>query len=114
MFKNLTSKKKIIYIVISIILITAIIIGSIFIFKSINNSNRDQTIGISDKPAADKIKKMAIEALDNNITQAKALFQTAKRQYEYIHDNATDTATHDAAQADIIDCEAQLWMIEHR
>jgi len=57
---------------------------------------------------------MAVEALNTNETQAKALFKTAKRQYEYILENTTDTAIHDSAQTGIIDCNAQIWMLEHK
>jgi len=110
-----TDNKKLIYVVISVILFFAILNGTIFLVNSINiSNNNNHNIAESDKPAADKIKAMAVEAIDNNPTQAEALFRTAQRQYQYIHDTTTDVPTHDAAQADIIDCQAQIWMLEHK
>jgi hypothetical protein len=101
------------YVIFSIALVFAIINGSIILYNINVTNNRNQTIAVSDKPAADKIHAMAVEALNTNKTQAKALFQTARRQYEYILENTTDTSIHDKAQAGIIDCNAQIWMLEH-
>ena len=113
--KKLNNKKKLIYIIVSIALFFAIVNGSIFIFNSINSSNtKNQNIAVSDKPAADKLHAMAVEALETNKTQAKALFQTARRQYEYILENTTEAATRDYAQMRIKDCDAQLWLLEHQ
>jgi len=102
------------YVIFSIALVFAVINGAIILYNINITNSRNQTIAVSDKPAADKIHAMAVEALNTNETQAKALFKTAKRQYEYILENTTDTAIHDSAQTGIIDCNAQIWMLEHK
>lgn len=108
-------KNRLLYIIISIIVYFAILNVSIYLIDYIKTSKGDnQTVAISDKPAADKIKAKAVEAITKNPTQAKALFETAKRQYEYIFNNTPDSTTRETAQVNIIDCDAQIWLLEHK
>jgi len=102
------------YVIFSIVLVFAVINGSIILYNFNVTNNKNQTIAVSSKPAADKIHTMAVEAINKNQTQAEALFQTARRQYEYILENTTDTDIHDYAQAKIVDCDAQVWLLDHK
>lgn len=100
----LNDKKQLTYVAIITILVITVIVETAVIIRS-NDISKDesQTIGVSSKPAADHLKSMAIEALNNkNFSQAKALFQAAQRQYEYIGDTNN-----------VVDTEAQLYLIEH-
>ena len=109
-------KKQINYIVISIVIIIAAVVGSILVITAINDSNKNnQTIAVSRKPAADKLKQKAVDALkDNKLTKAKALFNAAKKQYEYLVERSNDATIREYAQNQVIDCEAQIWLIEHQ
>jgi hypothetical protein len=113
--KQFQNKKKLTITIAVSVLVAVILIGSGYLYSEISTTNTgNQTIAASDKPAADHLKNLAIQALiDKKYTQSEALYETAMRQYQYIVDNTTDTATHDTAQASVIDCSAQIWLIEH-
>jgi hypothetical protein len=113
--KHFQNKKKLTITIAAAILVTVILIGSGYLYNEINTTNtKNQTIAESDKPAADHLKEMAAQAVtDQKYTQAKALYETAMKQYQYIVDNTTDTATHDSAQNNVVDCSGQIWLIEH-
>ena len=112
--KKISEKKKLTYKTILVVLVAAIIIGSPLIYNAINTANiKNQTIAQSDKPAADQLMAMAVDAENENVTQSRALFETAMRQYQYVVDNSTDQALQDAAQNGIQNCKSQIWMIDH-
>jgi len=98
----LKDKKKLTYAIIMTVLVIIVIAETTIILRSsIISNNTNQTISDSGKPQADHLKAMAIEALaDGKTTQAKALFQEARRQYEYIGDTNN-----------VIDTNAQLCML---
>jgi uncharacterized protein HemX len=102
----LTNKKKLIYILIAILLVIAIAIGVVFALKAINNNTSNKTPDATTtitKATADTLKTQAIEALKNNDnTKAKTLLTQAKQQYEDLGDTNN-----------VIDTDAQLYMIEH-
>jgi flagellar basal body-associated protein FliL len=102
-FKNLTNKKKLTYMVIAMVLVIVVAILTIFILGLLNSKTNKIIISPSTRTSADQQKSKAIEALNNKDKDtAKALFQSAKRQYDEIGDadNAVDT-------------EAQLYLLEH-
>ncbi len=101
------NKKKITYITVTLGLFVIAVTGAIFV------SNNHQVMAFSEKPAAGRLKEMATDAYFTNENKAKALFETTKRQYEYVLETTTDYAIHNFAQQEIIDCEAQLWMLEN-
>jgi len=51
------------YVIFSIALVFAVINGAIILYNINITNSRNQTIAVSDKPAADKIHAMAVEAL---------------------------------------------------
>jgi sulfur transfer protein SufE len=71
-------------------------------------------VAVSDKPAADHLKQMAINDMQSKPNQALQLFQTAEKQYQYVVDNSTDQAERDAAQNEIVDCQALIWLMQHQ
>ena len=112
--KKISEKKKLTYKTILVVLVAAIIIGSPLIYNAINTANiKNQTIAQSDKPAADQLMAMAVDAENKNVIQSRALFETAMRQYQYVVDTSTDQALQDAAQNGIQNCKSQIWMIDH-
>jgi ElaB/YqjD/DUF883 family membrane-anchored ribosome-binding protein len=113
--KYFQNKKKLTITLTTAVVVTVLLIGTSFIYYSVTStSSKNQTIAESDKPAADHLKEMAAQAVtDQKYTQAKALYETAMKQYQYIVDNTTDTAIHDTAKNAVIDCSAQIWLIEH-
>jgi outer membrane protein assembly factor BamD (BamD/ComL family) len=96
MFKPLTTKNKLTYLIIAIVLVIAITIGTIVIVKTINDNNnksKNQTTA-QIKASANTAKTKAIEALKNkDNTKAKTLFEQANEQYKTTGDtnNVVDT-----------------------
>lgn len=112
--KHLQNKKKLTLTVFAAVLVTVILIGSAFIYNEINTTNtKNQTIAESDKPAADHLMAMAVAAENKNVIQARALFVTAMRQYQYVLDNSTDQAALDDASNGLQNCKSQIWMIDN-
>ena len=96
MFNNpLTNKTKLTYLIIAIVLVIAVIIGTIFIIKAVNNnSKKTTTTTLTQKAQADSNKTQAIDALKaNNTNKAKDLFTEANQQYKAAGDtnNVVDT-----------------------
>ncbi len=111
--KKLSDKRKLTYAIISTVLLFAIINGSFLIIESINTANtKNQTIATSDKPAADHLKEKAFDAFTNKkFTQAKALYSTAKKQYDYVFENSDDQSIRDAARNNAEDCKQMIFQI---
>jgi outer membrane protein assembly factor BamD (BamD/ComL family) len=92
-----------------------VVIGSALAVTAINTYRKNQTIAESTKPEADELKAKGNKFLDEGKTQqAKQMFETAKKQYEYVVENSDDQTTVDYAKMNVIDCEAQIWMIDHQ
>jgi phage tail sheath gpL-like len=112
--KHFQNKKKLAITIVAAVLVTVILVGSTFIYNEINTTNvKNQSIAKSDKPAADHLMAMAVAAENKNVTQARALFETAMRQYQFILDNSTDQAILDDASNGLQNCKAQIWMIDN-
>jgi len=110
--KKISMKTK--YLIATIVLAVVVIGGGALLFNYIYGQNNNQTIAVSDKPAADKLKAKAIDYLsEGNTKHAKQMFETAKKQYEYLVERSPDQEVRDAAQNEVIDCEAQIWLIDH-
>ncbi len=111
--KHFQNKKKLAITLVAAFVVAAVIIGSGYIYNEISTTNtKNQTLAESDKPAADHIKSLAFDAFtDKKYTQAKALYQTAEKQYQYIVDNSTDQPTVDTAQNQVQDCRQMLFQI---
>lgn len=112
--KHFQNKKKLAITLATTIVVAVLLIGTAFIYYEVTTtSTKNQTIAESDKPAADHLRKMATESIAKDNPQALALFKAAKMQYEYVVENTTNQAIKDDAQNGLIDCEAQMWMLEH-
>lgn len=100
MFKN---KKRLIYIAVTVLVVIAITIGAVFLFKAIgDNTNNKQTNTVT-KATADSLKEQALKAtLANDTAKAKTLFEQARQQYKEL--NNTEG---------VVDTEAQLYLINH-
>ena len=103
MFTNLTPKKKLIYIITAVVLVIAISVGTVFLIRSVRGDT-NQTKTTPTEATAGSLKTQAIEALKTNATdKAKTLFQEANQQYKDLGDTNN-----------VIDTEAQLYLIEHQ
>ena len=98
------NKKKIIIIIAAILLVIAVTVGTIFIFRALNNQkNMTPTPVITKQEQADTLKTQAIEAMKNNDnTKAKELLQDAQQQYEDLNDTNN-----------VVDTAAQLYLIDN-
>jgi len=101
------SKTKLIFTIVPIV-----IIFTIAGFFSVSNFN-NQGLAYSEKPAAGKLKAMALDAFlyKENDAQARALYEVSKKQYEYVQDTTTDQTTYDDVTNEIADCELMINLI---
>jgi len=108
-------KENLKYIIIAMSLTIAIVIGSIFIFRTIDTaSSEDQSIALATKQQADKLFEMAVEAFDEDAySKANGLYKAALKQYEYLYTNAQNITDSQHAQMRIFDCETQLKLVEY-
>jgi outer membrane protein assembly factor BamD (BamD/ComL family) len=89
----LKDKKKIIYVIISIILVGALIFGTAFTIKTISDTTK--TPVVTAKQKADSIKTQAIAALKAKDTaKAITLFKQANQQYTAINDGTNEVDTN--------------------
>jgi len=97
------NKKKILTIIGIVVLVILVATASVFALKSISNksTNTSTDTAVTDEQA-DAVKSRAIEALKTDKTKAKELFEEAKEQYEELGD-----------KDNVVDTEAQLWLLEH-
>jgi len=95
------NKRKLIIIIIAAVVVIAVAAGTtIFLLNNANNKSSD-TPTIS---STNEIKAQAIEALKNkDLTTAKKLFEEAKEDYKALGDTNN-----------VIDTEAQLYLINHQ
>jgi len=94
--------RKIILIIAAAILVIGIAAGTTIVLISLKKP-QESSASISPEEKADTTKDQAIEALKNgDTTQAKTLFTEANQEYTELGD--TDN---------IVDTEAQLYLIEH-
>jgi len=97
MFKDLlTNKTKLTYLIIAVVLVIAVMTGTIFIIKAVNNNSNKTTTTttITQKAQADSNKAQAITAIKaNDINKAKTLLMEANQQYKAAGDtsNTVDT-----------------------
>ena len=97
------SKKKLIYIIAAVVLVIAISIGTVFLIKSLRGDTTQKQTTPTEATAG-SLKTQAIDALKTNATdKAKTLFQEAHQQYKDLGDTNN-----------VIDTEAQLYLIEHQ
>ena len=103
MFKN---KKRLIYIVVTILVVIAVAVGVFFLFRAIGNTstnNTKQQTNLVTKATADSLKEQALKAeLANDTAKAKTLFEQARDQYKQL--NNTEG---------VVDTEAQLYLINN-
>jgi hypothetical protein len=95
-------KKKIIYAIISITIVTALVIGSIFILKSINSPTATQTQETVTKETANNLKKSGITKVFTDPVSARAELVKARQQYLDLKDNNGVT-----------DVDALIYQIDH-
>lgn len=102
----LTNKKKLTFAIVALILAVAIIATvTVIVIKNNSNSSKktDGTSNVITKTTADSLKTQAIEANKNNDkAKAKTLFQEARDQYKELND-----------VNNVVDTEAQLYLLEH-
>lgn len=82
-------KKKIITIIYSLVILSVIIIMTIYTSQYLNNNNISESskLYIPTKEKADELKKQAIQSKkDKNFSKAKTLLQESKDLYEKIQD----------------------------
>lgn len=97
MIKN---KRKLIVIIIAAILVIAVAAGTTVLLLKNNTKNTSDIPTISQ---ANDTKDKAIEALKNkDLVQAKKLFEEAQKEYKSLGDTNN-----------VVDTEAQLYLIEH-
>lgn len=97
--KNIINNKGLTYIIFVGLLLTAIVIGVVFMQKISNDISKDQN---PIQTSANTLKTQAIQLLHSNPARAKTLFQQARQKYQEISD-----------RNNIVDVEAQLYLIEH-
>jgi len=96
------NKKNIPYAIVAMALVVVIAIGTIFVLNSFKTSDMNTNPNTTVKTSADSLKKQAIEALHNNPTLAKSLFQQALKKYKVLGD-----------KNNIVDVNSQLYLIAH-
>lgn len=94
-------KKNVLIAVGAIIVVSLIAVGAVFVLKSFKVSNKQPASTVTNE-TADALKNRAIETLNSDKEKAKDLFEEAKAQYEKLND-----------QENIIDTEAQIYLIDH-
>lgn len=100
----MSNKKKLIYTIITIVIIIAVAVGVIFALKAVNTAdNQTPQTNIVTKATADSLKAQALKAeLTNNTAAAKTLLEQANQQYKTLKDTEGT-----------IDTEAQLYLLNH-
>lgn len=93
-------KKNILIITGAIATVILIALGVVFTLKTFNIASPDNSMVTNE--TADALKNRAIETLNTDKEKAKDLFEEAKDQYEKLND-----------QENIIDMEAQIYLIDH-
>ncbi|MCX6728405.1 MAG: hypothetical protein NTV39_01390 [Candidatus Saccharibacteria bacterium] len=111
--KKIENNKKLIYAILLGALFLIALISVVSIARFVTISNNSQTVAVSDKPAADKLKQKGIDEMQTKPKQAIQMLETAEKQYQYVVDHSDDQATRDAAQNEIVDCEALIWLLTH-
>ena len=93
------TKKKIIIITITAILIAAMTASVLIIFKPFN---KPAPVVVVNKESADNLKAQALKTIkeDKDTSKAKTLLEEAKKQYETLND-----------ENNVIDTAAQLWIL---
>lgn len=99
------NKKKIVYIVVAAVLVIVIAIGIAITVRNISNNTVKQPSAVkTTKEQALDLKSQALKAKENSdATKAKALFEQAKEKFEA----AGDTNN-------VIDMQAQIYLIDHK
>lgn len=96
-----SKKKIIIYIIITILVATVIMAGTVVILGKI--MPKPQAVNISPKDKGDSLKAQATEALNNNDTaKATTLIKQAQDQYKLAN-----------YQSGVIDTDSMLFIIDH-
>lgn len=98
--KNVIRKNKKLILMALTVLVVVITAVETIIFQKVSNDNAQPQI--SSKASADALKTQAIQSLHSNPATAKTLFQQAREKYQAINDTNN-----------IVDVEAQLYLIEH-
>lgn len=111
--KKTNDKQKIVYAILYGILFLIFLTSVVATAKWVNYSLNNNVVAESSKPAADHLKQMAIDDMRTKPEHALQLFETAIKQYKYVVDNSDVQAERDAAQNDIIDCDALIWAMQH-
>ena len=111
--KKIDNNKKLIYAVLLGVIFLIGLTSVVSIARLVTISKNNQTVAVSDKPAADKLKQKGIDEMQTKPKQAIQMLETAKKQYQYLVDRSDDQATRDAAQNDIVDCDALIWLLTH-
>lgn len=105
--QNISTKMKIIYIAIAVVLVVLMAIGTVLILKSVNGSktsdtNKTQTPTASAKETADKQMVEAVQSLHNDPTKAKEVLLQLKQKYKDMGDTNG-----------MINVDAQLYLLDH-
>jgi hypothetical protein len=110
MVKNIKFK----YIITSVVMVAVVVTGSGILVNHINQANANKTVACSEQSLADFTKAQALVAFTNQrYVEANLLYKVAEKLYQHILATSTDQSTRDYAQNQIIDCEAQIYMISY-
>ena len=101
----LSNKRKIIYIAIAIVTVVVIAVSTVFILKSLNNTNatnQNQTTTPITKKSLDDQMLQVIQLLHSDPTKARLLLNDLDKKYKDLGD------TNGA-----VNVEAQLYLLDH-
>ncbi|MEI6850951.1 MAG: hypothetical protein WCK26_03220 [Candidatus Saccharibacteria bacterium] len=97
------NKKIVMYIIIAVVLVAVATTATIFALNMMGKKDSSNQKVVPTKESADKLKTKAIEYLKNgDKTNAKKYLLDAKQQYTELKDTNN-----------IVDVDAQIWMIDH-
>lgn len=104
--QNMTTKKKIIYIAVAVVLVAILATGTVLILKAVNGSKADssktQTPVPTAKEQADTQMTNAIQTLHSDPVKSKELLLQLRQKYKDIGDTNG-----------VINVDAQIFLIDH-
>lgn len=104
--QNMTTKKKIIYIAIAVVLVAIMAIGTVWILKAVNGNKTDSSKTNTPVPTAKELTDTqmtnAIQTLHSDPAKSKELLLQLRQKYKDMGDTNG-----------VINVDAQIFLIDH-